>query len=46
VHSLHKTGLALVIGVIGTFYGARGAAGAAQNAFNTLWEVPAHPVRG
>jgi hypothetical protein len=40
VHSLHQTGVALAIGLTGTFLGARGVAGAAQNAFNTVWEVP------
>src|SRR5580700_5037252 len=40
VTGLHKTGLALVIGLIGTFLGARGVASAAQNALNSVWEVP------
>jgi YihY family inner membrane protein len=38
--SLHETGPALVIGLTLTFLGARGAAGAAQNALNTVWSVP------
>src|SRR6266702_4449310 len=38
--SLHETGPALVIGLILTFLGARGVAGAAQNALNTVWGVP------
>jgi membrane protein len=40
VHGLHRTGLALAIGLIGTFLGARGVASAAQNALNSVWEVP------
>jgi membrane protein len=40
VHTLSGTGIALVIGLIGTFYGARGVASAIQNALNTAWEVP------
>jgi membrane protein len=40
VKSLHGTGLPLAIGLIGTFFGARGIATAAQNAFNAVWEVP------
>jgi membrane protein len=42
IHSLagSKAGLALVVGIIGTFLGARGVATAAQNAFNTVWEIP------
>jgi len=40
VHALGSTGVALVIGLIFTFLGARGVASAAQNAFNTAWEVP------
>jgi membrane protein len=40
VHSLQETGVALVIGLIGTFLGARGVAVATQNALNSAWEVP------
>jgi membrane protein len=40
VHSLHQTGLALVIGIVLTFLGTRGVAGAVQNACNTVWGVP------
>ena len=40
VHGLNETGPALVIGLILTFLGARGVAGAAQNALNTVWGVP------
>jgi uncharacterized BrkB/YihY/UPF0761 family membrane protein len=37
---LHRSGLALVIGLVGTFLGARGVATAMQNALNAAWEVP------
>jgi membrane protein len=40
VHGLHKTGLALVIGLVLTFFGARGVANSMQNALNSVWEVP------
>jgi membrane protein len=39
VHSLQQTGPALVIGLLLTFLGARGVAGAVQNALNTVWGV-------
>jgi len=37
---LHETGIALVIGLLGTFIGARGVASALQNALNSAWEIP------
>src|SRR6202035_4047510 len=37
---LTQTGLPLVVGLLGTFIGARGVASAIQNALNTVWEVP------
>jgi membrane protein len=37
---LHETGFALVIGLLGTFVGARGVASALQNALNSAWEIP------
>jgi membrane protein len=40
VHSLNRTGVGLAVGLLGTFWGARGVANAAQNAFNSVWEVP------
>jgi membrane protein len=40
VNGLHKTGLALVIGLIIAFLGARGAAGAMQYALNSIWAIP------
>jgi membrane protein len=39
-HPVTATGPALVIGLILTFLGARGVAGAAQNALNKVWSVP------
>jgi membrane protein len=40
IGSFHETGPALVIGILLTFYGARGIANAMQNALNSVWEVP------
>lgn len=40
VHTSHKTGLALLIGVLFTIYGARGGATAFQNALNHIWQIP------
>ena len=37
---LHQSGLTLVIGLVGTFIGARGVASAMQNALNSAWEIP------
>ena len=37
---LPGSGLALVVGVLGTFIGARGVASAIQNALNAVWEIP------
>jgi membrane protein len=37
---LHQTGVALIVGLVGTFFGARGVATAVQNALNTVWEIP------
>jgi membrane protein len=37
---LHQTGLALVVGLLGTFIGARSVATAMQNALNSVWEIP------
>ncbi len=39
-HGLQQTGLALAIGLILTVLAARGVASAAQNAMNSVWEVP------
>jgi YihY family inner membrane protein len=40
VHSLNRTGAGLIVGLIGTFFGARGLTLAVQNTFNTVWGVP------
>jgi membrane protein len=37
---LNQTGLALVVGLVGTMIGARGLARAMQNALNAAWEIP------
>ena len=37
---LSATGLPLVVGLLGTFFGVRGVASAIQNALNTVWEIP------
>jgi membrane protein len=39
-HGLDGTGLALILGILFTLYGARGIANAIQNALNSVWEVP------
>lgn len=46
VHALDRTGIGLVVGLLGTLLGARGVAGAVQNAMNTVWEVPRHKRPG
>ena len=40
VHSLGRSGVGLAIGLILTLYGARGVAGAMQNAMNDVWGIP------
>jgi membrane protein len=40
VHGLTSTGIALLIGLVFTVYGARGIATAMQNAMNSVWGVP------
>jgi membrane protein len=40
IHTFHKAGLALVIGILITLYGARGGAMAFSNAMHHIWEVP------
>ncbi len=39
-HTVSGAGIALVIGLVLTFYGGRGVANAIQNALNTVWGVP------
>ena len=40
VGSLHKSGLALVIGLLFTLYGARGVADAFRHGINHVWHIP------
>jgi len=39
-HSLRGSGAALAVGVFGTIYGVQGIGQAAENAMNTVWNVP------
>ena len=40
VQAIHKSGLALVVGILFTLYGARGVADAFRNGVNHIWETP------
>jgi YihY family inner membrane protein len=40
VHPLEGSTVALVIGIVGTVYGSLGVGFAAQNAMNTVWNIP------
>jgi YihY family inner membrane protein len=40
VHTLQKNGLALIIGILFTFYGAHGVADAFQRGAQHLWKIP------
>ena len=40
VHSLHASGPALIVGILGSLYGGIGVAQAGQNAMNVMWSVP------
>jgi len=40
IGSVQGSGIALVIGILGTLYGGLGIANAAQDAMNKVWEVP------
>jgi YihY family inner membrane protein len=40
VSTLHKSGLALAIGILFTLYGARGVADAFRNGIQHLWKIP------
>lgn len=40
VHSLGRSGVGLAVGLVFTFFGARGVANAMQNAMNQVWGVP------
>ncbi|MBC2638259.1 MULTISPECIES: YihY/virulence factor BrkB family protein [unclassified Rhodococcus (in: high G+C Gram-positive bacteria)] len=39
-HPLRGNGFALALGILGALYGAQGLGQAAQNAMNTVWNVP------
>jgi YihY family inner membrane protein len=40
VHPLQGNTVALVVGIVGTLYGSLGVGFAAQNAMNTVWNIP------
>jgi len=40
IHTYHRSGIGLVIGLLFAFYGARGVANAIQDTSNAVWEVP------
>jgi membrane protein len=40
IHTLHKNGLALVVGIIFTLYGARGVADVFRRGVQHIWSVP------
>lgn len=40
VHTLHRSGPALLIGLLFTLYGARGVADAFRHGINHIWQVP------
>ena len=40
ISPLHRTGLALVVGLLAALFGARGLATATLNALNSVWEIP------
>ncbi len=46
VHSNHKAGIALIISVLITIYGARGVAQAFQSVMNHIWQVPMYKRGG
>ncbi|MGZ4617917.1 MAG: YihY/virulence factor BrkB family protein [Frankiaceae bacterium] len=46
IHSLNKTGLGLVVGLLGTLFGARGIGSTMQYAAYTIWGVPYRRRRG
>ncbi len=40
VDRLNQTGIALLVGLVGTFIGTLGVANSLQNALNSAWEIP------
>ncbi|HSW37680.1 MAG TPA: YihY/virulence factor BrkB family protein [Candidatus Saccharimonadales bacterium] len=46
VYSLHKSGLALIVGLLFTLYGARGVADAFIHGVNHIWRIPKNERAG
>ncbi len=42
IHGMRSAGLGLVVGVVITLYGARGAADALRYAMDNMWQIPLH----
>ena len=40
INSLNRSGVGLIVGLVGTFLGTRGVANALQNAPNAVWGIP------
>jgi YihY family inner membrane protein len=40
VHTIHKSGLALILGILLTLYGARGVADVFRHSVNSIWRIP------
>jgi YihY family inner membrane protein len=40
IHTIHKSGVALVVGILFTFYGARGVADVFRHSVNHIWQIP------
>jgi membrane protein len=40
IHTLHKSGWALIFGLLVTFYGARGVADVFRGGVNAIWRIP------
>ena len=40
IHTLHKTGFALIVGILFTLYGARGVANAFRQGVTHIWGIP------
>lgn len=46
IHSMHKTGLGLIVALLITIYGARGVADALRYALDNMWQVPKNKRAG